>query len=100
MTEETKCSDKKLCNKNDCKKCFEKSFASHEKAKFWSNKNELNPRQVMKGTNNEYIFICNNCNHEFKQIIKIINQGSWCSYCAGKKLCDKNCNECFTAGLF
>ena len=52
----------------------------------------------MKGTNNEYIFICNNCNHEFKQIIKIINQGSWCSYCAGKKLCDKNCNECFTAG--
>ena len=50
MTEKTICSDKKLCDKEDCKKCFEKSFASHEKAKYWSNTNELKPNQVSKGS--------------------------------------------------
>jgi len=56
MTDETKCSDKKLCDKEDCKKCFEKSFASHEKAKYWSNKNELKPRQVFKSSGKKYFF--------------------------------------------
>ena len=29
---------------------FEKSFASHEKAKYWSDKNEVKPFQISKGT--------------------------------------------------
>jgi very-short-patch-repair endonuclease len=97
MTEETKCSDKKLCDKDDCKKCFEKSFASHEKAKFWSNKNELKPRQVSRGSEKKIIFNCNICNHEFEQIpYSITSKNGWCSYCANQKIClNKECNICF-----
>ncbi len=29
---------KTLCNNDDCKVCFNKSFASHPKSKFWSKK--------------------------------------------------------------
>jgi len=35
-----------LCNTENCKLCFNNSFASHEKAKYWSEKNELTPREV------------------------------------------------------
>lgn len=28
---------------------FEKSFASHPKSKFWSNKNKIEPNQIFKG---------------------------------------------------
>jgi len=27
---------------------FEKSFASHEKSKYWSNKNKLKPEEVLQ----------------------------------------------------
>ena len=37
---------KKLCDNENCKKCFDQSFASHKKSKYWSNDNELKPRQV------------------------------------------------------
>ena len=35
---------------------FEKSFASHEKAKYWSSKNELKPEGVARGSNKKYWF--------------------------------------------
>ena len=35
---------KKLCINNDCKMCFNNSFASHEKSIYWSKNNELTPR--------------------------------------------------------
>ena len=37
---------------------YEESFASHEKAQYWSDKNELKPKQVMKGSHKKYIFDC------------------------------------------
>ena len=43
---------------------FENSFASHEKAKYWSEKNELKSNQVFKSTHHKYIFNCI-CGHEF-----------------------------------
>ena len=67
-----------LC-KNDCDVCFERSFASHEKSKFWNV--ELNskivltkfkkkidcssPRQVFKNSNDKFWFNCDECNHSF-----------------------------------
>ena len=30
------CSNKKLCENIECKICFNKSFACHEKSKYWS----------------------------------------------------------------
>ena len=40
----------KLCDKEDCSKCFEKSFASHEKSQYWNQKNKLKPREVFKSS--------------------------------------------------
>ena len=55
-----------LCNNNDCKFCFEKSFASYEKSKYWSNKNIENPRNLMKSSDKKYWFNCNICSHEYE----------------------------------
>ena len=87
----------KLCN-NNCKYCFDKSFASHEKSKYWSNDNELHPRQVFKGSDRKtFIFDCDKCPHNFEIILKsITTKGHWCSYCSHQKLCDDtNCDMCF-----
>ena len=87
-----------LCNKEDCIQCFKKSFASHEKAEYWSDKNHTKPRQISKSSGNKYWFKCNNCLHEFKSILSNINKGGWCGYCCvpTKLLCDNNtCVHCF-----
>ena len=91
------CSNKMLCNNKNCKSCFEKSFASHEKSKYWSNDNELNPRQVFKGSDKKtFMFDCE-CGHKINMMLKqISSQGHWCSYCSHQKLCENtNCEMCF-----
>jgi hypothetical protein len=35
---------------------FEKSFASHEKAIYWSDKNNLKPNEVFKNSHNKFLF--------------------------------------------
>ena len=86
---------KKLCENNDCQQCFEKSFTSHEKANYWSEKNALIPRQVFKSSGKKYWFICN-CSHNFECNLSSIIKGIWCPYCSNKKLCDKeDCNDCY-----
>ena len=87
---------KQLCQKEECQSCFEKSFASHEKSKYWSKKNEINPRKVFKSSNKKYWFDCY-CGHEFECLLNnITNQKSWCIYCTNKQLCEKEeCQSCF-----
>jgi very-short-patch-repair endonuclease len=91
------CSGHKICINDNCILCFEKSFASHEKSKYWSNKNDLNPREVRIGTIYTYIFECDNCKHEFSNSPNNISKGQWCSYCNGNhKMCiDNKCIICF-----
>ena len=87
----------KLCHNNECKSCFEKSFASHEKSKYWSNDNELNHRQVFICADRKtFIFDCE-CGHKINMILKsITTKGHWCSYCSHQKLCeDIECKMCF-----
>lgn len=87
----------KLCD-NDCLSCYNKSFASHEKSKYWSGENELNPRQLFKGSDRKkYKFNCDKCPHKFEIILKsITTKGNWCSYCSHQKLCeDIDCNMCY-----
>jgi very-short-patch-repair endonuclease len=64
--------------------CFEKSFASHEKAKYWSDKNKEQPREIFKGSDLKIIFDCNKCNHEFEARLAGINKGGWCPFCINK----------------
>jgi very-short-patch-repair endonuclease len=89
------CYNRKLCS--NCSTCFEKSFASHEKAKYWSNKNELKPIEVLKGSEKKIYFNCDKCNHELLITLKqISSQGHWCSYCSHQKLCpDQECKMCY-----
>jgi very-short-patch-repair endonuclease len=86
----------KLCNQ-DCIVCYNKSFESHAKSQYWSNENELTPRQVFKGTDRKkFIFNCDKCPHTFEMNLKdITSKGHWCSYCYHQKLCqDTNCAMC------
>lgn len=73
---------RKSCNEN-CKYCFQRSFASHDKAKFWSHKNDRQPRQVRKSSHDHYIFNCDIHQYEFKsRACDITNSESWCPLCA------------------
>ena len=87
---------KKLCEDDNCKMCFNNSFASHEKSIYWSNENQVTPRQVFRGGDRKkYIFNCI-CGHKLEMILKQIScQGRWCSYCSHQKLCEyKECELC------
>jgi very-short-patch-repair endonuclease len=87
---------KLLCNDKNCTECFNKSFASYEKSKYWSDKNKENPREIFLNTNKKYLFNCNKCNHEFESSVSHISNGKWYSYCNGFKLCNNNdCKDCF-----
>lgn len=92
------CSHQKLCDKDDCETCFNNSFASNEKSKYWSNKNNIIPRKVFKSSGNKYVFNCH-CGHDFECGLNgIISKNSWCPYCSNppKQLCDKeDCESCF-----
>jgi DNA-directed RNA polymerase subunit RPC12/RpoP len=78
---------------------FKKSFASHEKSKYWSDKNgDVKPRNVFKGTDKKYIFDCNECNHDFTLNLDAITgkRNRWCPYCSNRKLCiDIDCTRCY-----
>jgi very-short-patch-repair endonuclease len=93
------CNSKRLCENEECKICFEKSFKSHEKSEFWSEKNgDVKPRQVFKGTRHKYWFDCNTCDHQFESGLSNITslKPTWCPYCANQKLCEKeDCQSCF-----
>ena len=89
-------SPKKLCDNDDCKLCFVKSFASSDKSQYWSIKNQLKPRQIFKSTGIKYLFDCIICNHSFNvSPLHITQENNWCPYCVNQKLCDDECKLCF-----
>lgn len=91
------CASQKLCDKKECKVCFDKSFASQSKSQFWSNKNDKNPREVLKRSIGKFWFDCNHCSHEFLSSLDNI-KNRWCPYCSNppKRLCDdESCENCF-----
>jgi len=91
----TYCANKQLCDRDDCKVCYKKSFMGHPKSKYWSKKNKEIPRQVFMSSGNKYIFNCE-CGHEFETLLaNITSGGQWCPYCSNRKLCDNNdCGQC------
>lgn len=87
-----------FCDEDECQNCYDRSFASHPKSKYWSDQNEIKPRFAAKNSHSKYYFDCK-CGHIFSSILKNINIGeTWCPYCCnpGLKLCDdENCESCF-----
>lgn len=87
----------KLCCDNDCKTCYERSFASHPRSKFWSKKNDDKPRYVFLKSCKKAWFDCDVCHHEFEiRIAHASDSNSWCPYCGKHKLCEReDCQWCF-----
>ena len=80
----------------NCKICFDKSFASHEKSEFWSKKNGKNPRDILKSSHINCWFDCHVCNHPFDNSLDKIKIGRWCPYCSHTMLCDElDCDFCY-----
>jgi hypothetical protein len=65
---------KKLCIDNNCKECYNKSFASHEKSKYWSKDNIVKPRDVFRSANKKYLFDCV-CKHQFSITLNDVSNG-------------------------
>ncbi|BAU80238.1 restriction endonuclease [Tokyovirus A1] len=88
---------KKLCSFPDCKTCFEKSFASHEKAKFWSvEKNKQSPREIFISSGKKHWFECGKCKHSFETRLSDVSNGQFCPFCSNKQLClSDECRTCF-----
>jgi hypothetical protein len=74
------------------------SFTNHPKALFWSKQNDPNINLSSLKWNQKYFFDCNKCPHTFSATLANITKGSWCPYCANKKLC--HCNLCLQKSLF
>lgn len=88
---------KELCKDDNCVPCLQKSLKSHPKSDYWSNKNQVQPRQVFKGESTaKYWFDCNTCGHDFDVTpASITHMNSWCPYCSNLKLCQNlNCQLC------
>lgn len=85
-----------FCGVKECVFCFNRSFAKHEKSKFWSKKNTFEPHQVSLKCNEKFYFDCYECNHTFEASLSNVSSGKWCSFCNGDKLCENNnCKYCF-----
>lgn len=85
----------RLCDNQECQSCFEKSFASSEKIKFWSKNNTLKPRDVFMYAHKKILFNCS-CGHEFESSLCNVSSGKWCGYCSNRKLCTNDeCQICF-----
>lgn len=90
------CCGQKICFEENCQDCFDKSFASQEKSKYWSSKNKENPRQVFRSAAKKYLFDCNKCHHSFETSTNDVTNNRWCPYCNSYKICfEENCKECF-----
>ena len=52
----------------DCENCFDRSFASHEKSKYWDNLlNDKDPRNVSLNSGKKYWFECDKCEHNWPE---------------------------------
>jgi very-short-patch-repair endonuclease len=90
-----------LCKDKECDFCYKKSFASHEKSKYWNYElnNNLTPRDILLSSHKKCWFNCYKCPHKiYSRLADITNNKRWCQYCCkfNKKLCDdKDCNFCY-----
>jgi very-short-patch-repair endonuclease len=92
------CAHQKLCDDDSCMYCFNNSFASHEHSKYWSDKNDMTPRQVVKNSRKLCTFVCNECCHEFSFKAGLFKNNKGCPFCAipSQRVCDDiNCTSCF-----
>ncbi len=97
------CARKSLCLNDDCKQCFNNSFASCPNSKFWDKtvNGDVTPRQVAKHSGKRYGFHCPVCNHKFESTLnKYADIEDFCPYCANRVMCLKEeCTLCYTHSM-
>lgn len=90
------CKISALCDQEDCKMCFEKSFASHPMSASWSSKNDKSARMITRGSEIKCWFDCTDCKHEYQAVPYSIQKDKYCPYCTNQKVCDQeDCKVCF-----
>jgi hypothetical protein len=103
------CTNKYLCNDDNCDMCYNNSFASYKgktvnkklKVDCWDNEKNGNvkPRDIFKTKNQKYFFKCDNCPHYiYTSPASIASKGNWCYYCCipTQQLCEEpSCDHCF-----
>ena len=92
------CANKKICDKSkNCSICIDKSVASVDYSKNWSDKNIESPFEIFKNSHKKYWFECPTCEHTFEQSLSHITRGNTCPYCSNIKLCNEKlkCELCF-----
>lgn len=88
----------KLCGKEECKPCFVRSFASHEKSKYLV-EGQGNPLLMARSSAKKYSFICPKCSHRFETTLHDVSSGYFCPFCCNNKLCPDECETCFEKSL-
>lgn len=90
------CSNKELCSDEECEICFNKSFETCSRAKFWNYElNETTPRMTFISSGKSFWFTCGDCGHDFHIRLNMVKKGKWCGYCTSKRLCEnENCETC------
>jgi very-short-patch-repair endonuclease len=91
------CGNKSLCTNDDCKICYNKSFASHIRSNDWSKKNKSSPRMEFLNSSKHFYFDCSDCNHElYMCLVNIVRLNRSCIYCTNQDLClNKECLSCY-----
>jgi very-short-patch-repair endonuclease len=86
-----------FCQSNEqCKSCFERSFATYERSLFWSKNNKKLPSEIAPMSSKVWSFSCDMCCHEFPTAVSNVSLGKWCPYCTGKKRClSRSCVFCY-----
>jgi len=77
------CSNKKRCNNDECKFCFDNSFGIHPRSKFWDyDKNgDIKPYTLALSSHEKAYFICEKGHKFHKQIYEITSNQTWCKKC-------------------
>lgn len=85
----------KLCNDDNCDRCFKKSVASTPRAKNWDyvKNGNMTPRQASLTSSQCYYFICPDCTHSLYVSGQLCNK-SKCRFCSGGNCGDTSCSIC------
>ena len=89
------CSNRKLCDKEDCNHCYQNSFAGFNgktnkgklKKDCWivEKNGGLTPCDFMKHCGRKkFWFQCDECPHQFTNTLDGISYGRWCPHCVNK----------------
>lgn len=76
----------RLCDDLDCIHCYDKSFVSHPKSRYWhpEKNGSIVPRSFFKNSFKKFWFSCETCHNDFVIALCDASKGGWCGKCKHK----------------